>query len=230
MIFLILYLLNGALTIFAEQTQQHLLMYVTKVLMMPLLAMYMYSKLKDIRPLKFIIVALFFSWLGDIFLMFPGAKTDPHAQLLFVFGLLSFLIAHINYILHFIRELNSVKKVTLIVEKPFLVFPFLLILILLLKLLYPGLGPMKFPVTMYALIIITMLLMAFNRYKLVGSTSFCLVFFGAALFVLSDSCIAINVFYVPFEAASLVIMSTYIIAQLMIVEGVTRNLAAHHRQ
>ena len=46
------------------------------------------------------------------------------------------------------------------------------------------------------------------------------VFVGAILFVFSDSCIAINLFYEPFELARMTIMSTYITAQLIIIKGV----------
>ena len=63
---------------------------------------------------------------------------------------------------------------------------------------------------------------AFNRKNLVNSTSFLLVFIGALIFVVSDSCIAINVFYKPFEFARIAIMSTYTIAQFLIIYGVIK--------
>ena len=49
-----------------------------------------------------------------------------------------------------------------------------------------------------------------------------LVFIGAIIFVCSDSCIAINVFYKPFEFARIAIMSTYTIAQFLIIYGVIK--------
>ena len=42
---------------------------------------------------------------------------------------------------------------------------------------------------------------------------------GALLFVISDSVLAINKFYQPFEVAGVIIMLTYGLAQLFIVEG-----------
>jgi uncharacterized membrane protein YhhN len=65
-----------------------------------------------------------------------------------------------------------------------------------------------------------MMMAAFNRKNLVSNISFNLVFSGAVLFVLSDSCIAINLFYKPFELARITIMLTYIIAQILIIKGI----------
>ena len=118
--------------------------------------------------------------------------------------------------------MKSITKVTVIVEKPYLVLPFLLFIFLFLRLMYPTLGTMKIPVTVYGIVITSMMLMAFNRKNIVNSTSFYLVFAGALLFVFSDSCIAVNLFYKPFELARMVIMSTYIIAQFLIIKGILK--------
>jgi uncharacterized membrane protein YhhN len=42
---------------------------------------------------------------------------------------------------------------------------------------------------------------------------------GALLFVISDSVLAINKFYLPFDGAGVIIMLTYGLAQLFIVKG-----------
>lgn len=230
MIYLILYFINGALTIFAEHQEFRMLMYVSKVLMMPFLAIYFYAESKKIKEFRFIYLALFFSWWGDIFLMFPRSEYEPaNAKLLFVCGLVSFLIAHINYIVYFYREIKDQPKVTIIIEKPYLIIPFLLLGSSLLILLYPTLGPMKLPVTVYTIVIISMLIMAFNRRNLVDPVSFTWVFIGALFFVFSDSCIAINLFYKPFASARAVIMATYIIAQFLIISGALKQIQSRQQ-
>ncbi len=230
MIYLILYFINGALTIFAEHQEFRMLMYVSKVLMMPFLAIYFYAETKKIKESRFIYLALFFSWWGDIFLMFPRSEYEPaNAKLLFVCGLVSFLIAHINYIVYFYREIKDQPKVTIIIEKPYLIIPFLLLGSSLLILLYPTLGPMKLPVTVYTIVIISMLIMAFNRRNLVDPVSFTWVFIGALFFVFSDSCIAINLFYKPFASARAVIMATYIIAQFLIISGALKQIQSRQQ-
>ena len=47
---------------------------------------------------------------------------------------------------------------------------------------------------------------------------------GAFLFVVSDSVLAINKFYQSFEAAGIIIMLTYALAQLFIIKGATRYI------
>ena len=93
----------------------------------------------------------------------------------------------------------------------------------MLHILFPGLGTMKLPVVVYTIIILLMLMAAFNRKNIVRQNSFLLVFFGAALFVISDSCIAVNLFYKLFELARFVIMLTYITAQFLIVYGIIKS-------
>ena len=48
------------------------------------------------------------------------------------------------------------------------------------------------------------------------------VFFGAIAFVISDSILAINKFYAPFEKSSFFIMLTYLVAQYLIVVGILK--------
>jgi uncharacterized membrane protein YhhN len=50
--------------------------------------------------------------------------------------------------------------------------------------------------------------------------SFIMVYSGALLFIMSDAMIAINKFLNPLVQARLLIMSTYIAAQLLIVKGI----------
>jgi hypothetical protein len=69
-----------------------------------------------------------------------------------------------------------------------------------------------------------MLIAAFNRKNMVTPVSFTWVFIGALFFVFSDSCIAINLFYKPFASARAVIMSTYIMAQFLIISGVLKQI------
>jgi uncharacterized membrane protein YhhN len=64
-----------------------------------------------------------------------------------------------------------------------------------------------------------MLTAAINRKEKVNKRSYFLVLSGAMLFVISDSTIAINKFSYQFESAGIVIMSSYVVAQFLIVAG-----------
>ena len=89
----------------------------------------------------------------------------------------------------------------------------------LLTILFPTLGEMKIPVIVYGLVISIMLLSALhlpitkNREASIG------LMMGAVLFVISDSVLAINKFYRPFEYSGVLIMLTYGLAQWFIVNG-----------
>lgn len=57
-----------------------------------------------------------------------------------------------------------------------------------------------------------------------------LMMIGALLFVLSNSTLAINKFYNSFSGAGILIMLTYGIAQLLIVQGAIGYLRYDHKQ
>ena len=81
---------------------------------------------------------------------------------------------------------------------------------------------MKIPVIIYALVISTMLLVAIKGYFTWNSKSGKLLLIGAVFFVLSDSILAINKFYVPIYLSSFWIMSTYLGAQFCIVNSILK--------
>jgi uncharacterized membrane protein YhhN len=75
-----------------------------------------------------------------------------------------------------------------------------------------------------------MVLNALFRYNRTDRRSFWLVFFGAILFMISDALLAINKFLIDLPFSGLWIMTSYVFAQLLIIEGLivhkltTRNL------
>lgn len=194
-----------------------LLQYITKPLLMPVLALYFLSQtVRTVNRLEvWIFGALFFSWVGDVLLMFQDTIPD-----FFLFGLGAFLVAHIFYIgfFHKVRVQEGIRG------RFILLLPVALYYAGLVIWLSPYLGDMALPVKIYGLIISFMLMLALHmrhsRNKKAGS----LLVTGALLFVISDSVLAINKFYQPFGQAGLVIMLTYGLAQLLIVKGAVEYL------
>jgi uncharacterized membrane protein YhhN len=192
--------------------------YITKPLLLLLLAGYFFSERKHKNKLFFLLSAgLFFSLFGDIFLMF-----EKYAAYWFMFGLASFLTAHIFYILLFIqikKENQPQKKLNI----PVILFTaaYTTFLFLLLK---PTLGNLKMPVLIYAVALSCMFLFGFHAFNFSKQKPGMLCIIGAALFVLSDSLLAVNKFYQSFAAAGFVVMLTYDLAQLLIVVGVSNYL------
>ena len=105
-------------------------------------------------------------------------------------------------------------------------------LVELMYLLWPTLGGMKIPVLAYGITISVMLSSALWQYQKLEDKTALYFIIGAALFVASDSILALNRFRKPFETAGISIMSTYILAQLFIVMGAIRyrNRVSHEEE
>ena len=161
-----------------------------------------------------VLVAFFFSWVGDNFLMFSGNN-----ELFFFAGVGGFFIAQLTYIYTFATFKEKAGK-GFLQKNLVLVFPFLVYVSGIYILLFPGLeGLMKPIILVYALSLIGMSMVALNRKERVGQSSFKLVFIGSLLFLASDSMIALNKFYAEFTLAGFWIMITYITAQYLIMRG-----------
>ena len=159
-------------------------------------------------------LALFFCWLGDILLMF-----EHYNELFFMAGLGSFLITHLLLILTY-RQLLFTDNGFHGTQRVRLSFPFILVGSGLVVVLYPRLGELKIPVMVYAVVLTLMVVQSILRIGRTSVESFWLVFLGAALFMLSDSLLAINKFYEPLHLAGVWVMTTYIAAIYLIVKGV----------
>ena len=170
-----------------------------------------------VLPLSFngkikLIFALIFSTLGDIFLLFKG-------ELFFMLGLGSFLIAHVWYIVIFTNRLRGKGNLKSLV---ILILPVLVYLGVFLSLLWnqEKMIPIRIPVVVYACVISTMLLLASSLF-LANDKSKIQLLFGALYFVISDSCLAWNLFHSEIPHASLIVMSTYLLAQLLLTWGIS---------
>ena len=201
----------------AVSTQQEHLRYFSKPGIVLMLAALLLSCVRAGSLMRtFILLALLFSWIGDISLMFTGR--DP---VFFMMGLAAFLVAHVFYIVFF----NRIKKREGIKPKWWLLIMVVFYYISLLTLLLPSLEEeMKIPVPIYGLVISFMLLLALHMPYGVHKTAGKLMAIGALLFVISDSILAIDRFYHSFEYAGFVIMLTYSIAQFFLVLGSTRYI------
>ena len=96
--------------------------------------------------------------------------------------------------------------------------------------LSPYLGEMKLPVRIYAAVISFMFLLAMHMLFIKNKTTGLWMMAGAMLFVISDSLLAINKFYLPFETAGFLIMSTYGLAQLFLTEGAIRYISSDYKE
>lgn len=217
----IAFLFFTALEIAAVITDNQTLQYIAKPLLLPaLMALLYFSTNSGTAGRAFMLTALFFSWLGDIFLMLDDPK-----GLYFIIGLICFLTTHIFYIIYFLRIRSAADS---LLKKQFLLA--LLVLaygIALVWILFPHLGKMVLPVIVYATVICSMLLCSLHVYNKINKPANDMFVFGALLFVLSDSLLAINKFLEPLPYAGISIMLTYCAAQYFIVTGFIIQHANH---
>ncbi|MBL0682248.1 lysoplasmalogenase [Aquimarina mytili] len=154
-------------------------------------------------------LALIFSLFGDIFLLFTQTS-----QLFFITGLVMFLFAHIMYIVIFFKQRENQRK-----NRLFSMFT-IGYGVILFYVLYPGLEKMLIPVILYMIVILLMSNASFIRSELVSKKSYILVLAGSLFFMLSDSLLAIDMFYTPLPLGNIWIMLTYASAQFLIVYGI----------
>lgn len=152
-----------------------------------------------------IVAALCCSMAGDLFLMLPGDQ--------FVFGLLSFLIAHLFYIAAFRTRPSGLSAA-------WCGLACVAYGSLMLWFLFPYLGDMKLPVSIYLVVILLMAWQALSRCVAKRHPRAVLAALGAILFVASDSMIAISRFYGRFRLSDLLILATYFVAQWLIALSV----------
>jgi uncharacterized membrane protein YhhN len=184
----------------------------SKPLLMPVLALYFLTQTRRaFTPLRtWIILALGFSWLGDIWLMFEERNST-----FFLLGLSAFFVAQVFYIVFF----HNIRMREFIRGNALLLLLVIVYYFILISIISPHLGNLKLPVRIYGVVLSFMVMLAmhtmFSKNKKAGRW----MMIGAILFVASDSLLAFNKFYSSFEYAGVWIMLTYGLAQLFITGG-----------
>jgi uncharacterized membrane protein YhhN len=227
--FTLWYFAISIIFIILENTHFTIPALVAKALIIPSLMVFYHISVKGNYGLfhRVVMVGLLFSWIGDVSLQFSnGSFPVKTRDLLFIIGLGSFMVTQVIYFLAFSMPKGKNSIFSSRVYQTLLV---LLYGFIMLYYLYRRLGDMKIPVIVYMVIILVMLLSALNRYGKVNGLSYILVVFGALLFVISDSLIAITKFHMDIDFAGIMIMITYVTAQYLIVLGCIRqNIITHN--
>src|SRR5690606_1648863 len=187
--------------------------YITKPSILIALILFFWTQSKALqKPIRLLtVLALVFSLLGDVLLMFDNLSASY-----FIMGLIAFLIAHIFYILLFLKYRDKNRKP---------IWFGLLLIVYGIGMFYglkDGLGEMLVPVIFYMMVILVMVISAYWRTKTLGKWSYVLVFFGALFFMISDSLLAINKFHTALPLSNVSIMLTYALAQYFIVFGILK--------
>jgi len=221
-IWITLFLLVLLVNLIAVYSNSESLQFITKPLLMPLLAIYLLLRTNTNNSnLKgWIFLALFFSWAGDIFLLFEERGSN-----FFLFGLSAFLVAQVFYIVFF----HNIRMREYIRGNALLLLLVIVYYSVLINVLSPYLGNMKLPVRIYGVVLSFMLMLAMHTMLGKNKKAALWMTMGAILFVVSDSLLAFNKFFSPFNNAGVVTMLTYGLAQLFITEGAIRYINSETR-
>lgn len=181
---------------------------VTQWFLMPLLAAVVWlaaGPARRTRLVRLTIAALLLSWLGD---SAPDVVPDDVA---FLTMLGFFLIAHVGYLVAF----WPLRRDGVLGRKPLLVTPYVVALVVLVAVCAPGADELLVPVVVYGAALSAVAVLAtFDRVAAVGG----------ALFIVSDSLIALNAFVGGYDlpAHGFWVMFTYVAAQILLAVGVLR--------
>lgn len=210
----------------SEVTQNQILTYITKPLLMTSLSIYYWLVTADNRNRfsKLLFIGLLFSIGGDTYLMFEG-------NLFFMLGLGCFLFTHLYYTAAFL-SFHSLSR-GFIRQQPWLIIILTGYLFGIMSYLWADLRELKIPVFIYGTVISIMALAAVNLKSKVPKHTFIILISGVILFIFSDSIIALSKFKSDFLITpyrNFIIMSTYIAAQYLIVRSaVTMNKLLENR-
>lgn len=159
-----------------------------------------------------VVLALIFSWIGDILLINKGTKW-------FTVGGIAFMISHVFFIISYAKYINfeSINKIILIL----LPLLFIVTSLIIFKFLKPHLPKMLF-YPMMAYLILNGMMNCFAWFRALSTTVIAAIVtaLGALLFFISDS----SLFFVRFDKNCILkthflVMLTYSIGELLIVLG-----------
>ena len=153
--------------------------------------------------------ALMLSCAGDVFLHLSFRRYFVHA-------LVAFLLAHVTYVVLFVR--NRPRPLRPSTGQLILAFVVLVYGLLMCSWLWTGLGRLAGPALAYAVAITAMVLST-----ILAGFSRPFVWIGALLFLISDSLIATGRFMVTIPLIGLLIWPTYYLGQYGIAIGFLRE-------
>lgn len=180
----------------------------TKPLLMPMLLGF-YSLSGGDSP--WLYGALLFAWLGDIALL-------KHSKTFFMLGLVSFLLGHLCMSSQLFSLLSPQLSTSLV---GIVVVTMLGLALALFNVLRPHLGELKLPVLVYCLVLAGKGSLALLLAWQMQTWPSIMVAAGALIFMASDLTLAINRFVTPINKVHFWVMSSYTLAQGMMVFGLS---------
>ena len=205
-----MFLADAAVQLFACANKNLLMLRrVSKCLLMPLLAACYMLFAKEPSPL--VVAGILFGFAGDLVLLFRPRKWA------FPAGITAFAAGHVFYIISFAGRISITPPWYMLVVLALLTIA---CAVVLMRYLWKGM-PKKLcpPSFLYMIIIGTMVSFAV-LFSFYGASPFrWLAGIGGVLFALSDTTLSIDAFHGPIHNRNIIVMSTYLAAQVLIVSA-----------
>ena len=209
-VFLLIFLVSTAVHLFASLKKDTRLRNISKPFILLALLGFYCSAASSVSP--FIVLALIFSWIGDVLLIPNGVKW-------FTAGGIAFMISHAFFVAGYWKDVVFEKIPLALIL--FLAVFFIAVVSWIFSKLKPHLPKALFyPMFLYLLINGTMNCFAIFRAVSMGTLPAIVTAIGAALFFVSDS----SLFFVRFKKESrlkthFLVMLTYSIGEFLIILG-----------
>ncbi len=155
----------------------------------------------DRRPPRMLTAGLAFALLGDVLL-------DVSGTVAFLAGMGAFLLMQVCYI----RGFLGLGAGAWLRARPLVVVGWAVLWLVLNVALGPMLGELRWPITVYSLALVTMAASAVAT----GSRA---IGVGGVVFLVSDLLIGLRAADVSIPASGVLVMTTYVVAQALIVTG-----------
>ena len=212
--FNVLYFLILILNIYALVSEHQILRIIATPLIGMSLMLYLIIKTRlENNFHKLIMAALVLSMAGDIQLLF-ATGAEFYFLTALVATLLGYILYSIAYYIDFKKDFSAPKRIG---------NRLLVILIVSLISLYVtasrNLGSFKYPTLAYVTVLSAMVVLSGYRFKRVNQLSFKLILTGSFSFFISDLAIGYYNFIDQESIMMIIYLSTYIIAQYLVVIG-----------
>ena len=210
----IVHLINSIIHIYCCMYGNKILLFITKLFIMPLILLIYFSLTVGKEKNKLFCLGIIFGWLGDLFMAIPHM----------VLGILFFFLGHIFYLITILKR-NPIE----IYKKKYYIYIFILIPILSFcyflfhNYLKEGFerGNIVIPGGIYLIMLGVLntsaffnLIIQFNIYNI-------LLYIGVSIFWCSDFILIRRMFYHSLPTHKYLVMTTYIIAQTLITYSIS---------
>lgn len=153
-----------------------------------------------------VVAALCCCLVGDVCLLRTGKRW-------FLAGLVSFLLAHLFFIVAFLQGVHTWAL-------PWWSVGLIAYTVWFAAILLPRVGRLKLPVALYCAVLLSMTLAAVCRWRALGSVPALYTLIGALLFMVSDSLLAWRHFIKEYRFAHATVMAAYWAAIALIASAV----------